>query len=118
MSDENSEETQQSQKTGEFRTVAIKGTGQAATVYSNVTSVISTPFDIQFIFGELVEITDDHVTGVARARIIMSPEHAQIFLELLQLRVQDYERLYGPFRKLGAKVRPSDTIETPIGDKP
>ncbi len=67
-------------------------------VYSNVVAVISTQFDLQLIFGEAAQVTDQAVIGKALVRVIMTPEHAQFLLRLLQVRLDQFIKTVGPLR--------------------
>jgi hypothetical protein len=69
--------------------------------YCNAAQVIATEWDISLDFSQLVPFPPQEPGGqpsVARntvARIIMSPQHAKAFSELLRQNVADYERQHG-----------------------
>ena len=72
------------------------------TVYANLMALSMTPFDISVILGEVGKATIEEVEGIARARIILSPEQASNLTKLLSLAVEKYIQNNGPLRVSGA----------------
>ena len=62
-------------------------------VYVNSASVIMTPFDVRFLFSEIVAIDEGKIEATARASIVMSRAHLRAFLDLVeqQLKVHEVE---------------------------
>jgi hypothetical protein len=59
---------------------------------------VSTQFDLQLIFGEAAQVTNEAVIGKAAVRVIMAPEHAQFLLHILQVRLDQFIKTVGPLR--------------------
>jgi hypothetical protein len=72
------------------------------TAYANLMALSMTPFDISVIFGEVGKATVEEVEGIARAKIILSPEQALNLMKLLSLAVEKYIQGNGPLRVSGA----------------
>jgi hypothetical protein len=99
------QETNQPGPTGPTRVVLksvdkVVGVADCFTAYANFGNVLATPFDIQIIFSELIEI-DDVLIAKAKARIVMTPEHAALLLNALAMRLQAYVETNGRLRRLG-----------------
>jgi hypothetical protein len=80
---------------------------ESPTVYSNMIGIGMTPFDINLIFGEVVESDGNTVTGVPRVKILLTPEQALNLQKLLSVTVDAYIKSNGPLRTAGAV----DTVE-------
>jgi hypothetical protein len=78
----------------------VVGVADCFTAYANFGNVLATPFDIQIIFSELIEI-DDVLVAKAKARIVMTPEHAALLVNALAMRLQAYVETNGKLRRLG-----------------
>ena len=72
------------------------------TVYSNMIGVGMTPFDINLIFGEVVESDGNTVTGAPRVKILLSPEQVANLQKLLSVTMNAYTKANGPIRTAGA----------------
>jgi hypothetical protein len=72
------------------------------THYANLMALSMTPFDISLMFGEVGKATIEEVEGIARAKIILSPEQALNLMKLLSLAVEKYIQGNGPLRVSGA----------------
>ena len=79
--------------------VTMSGGLEVPTFYANAGAIIVTPFDMQIIFGELQEVTEDAAKARAIARIIMSPEHAALLLSSLAGQLQEFIKRSGPLRR-------------------
>jgi hypothetical protein len=103
--------TQEERPTSEaklqVRPLVVKGGMDCPKFYANVASVLSTPFDVQIIFGEVAEVTEERAVGKAEVRIVMSPEHAGLLLEALALRLKSYAEQYGKLRGTPMTVGPT-----------
>jgi hypothetical protein len=76
----------------------LLGGEQCPAVYSNVVAVLSTQFDLQIIFGEAAQVTNEAVIGKALVRVVVTPEHAQFLLHVLQVRLDQFIKTVGPLR--------------------
>lgn len=83
--------------------LSLVGGENCPVFYTNVGSVQSTPFDIQIIFGEVTQLAEQ-VLGVARARIVMSPEYAVLLAKILNMRVEAFKKQHGALRNLASAV--------------
>lgn len=72
------------------------------TVYSNMIGIGMTPFDINLIFGEVVDSDKETVTGSPRVKILLSPEQAANLQKLLSVTMDAYTKANGPIRSAGA----------------
>jgi len=77
------------------------GGGAGPIQYCNAAQVIATEWDVSLDFAQLV-LTLPQQPGESPSvvrnpltRIVMSPQHAKAFLELLKRQVADYERQHG-----------------------
>ncbi|MGA2325221.1 MAG: DUF3467 domain-containing protein [Bryobacteraceae bacterium] len=84
------------------------GTEDCYTTYANFGSIVVTPFDIQIVFADLLEQGGELVPH-ARARVIMTPEHASLLVQALAGRLKAYTDTNGPLRKL--PIGPSSTAQ-------
>jgi hypothetical protein len=86
--------------------IPIKMTGGAdcPVFYANVGTVMSTPFDIQLLFGDLVQADSKELLAKATARIVMTPEHAALLLQALTMRIQQYVQIHGKLRRVGVGI--------------
>lgn len=77
------------------------GGGIGPVHYCNAAQILSTEWDVSFDFAQLVLALPQQsgeqpsVIRNPLARIIMSPQHAKAFLNLLGQQVADYERQHG-----------------------
>ena len=82
------------------------GTGGAAgpTAYANSVHILPSSVDLTFVFSQLVLTPGGSSTGppdVSQAliqRLIMSPQHAKLFLQLLQENITQWEQQFGEIR--------------------
>lgn len=86
-------------------TLRITGVNQCAVVYANVGTVLSTPFDLQLVFGELREVTPDGIAlAQAAVRVVMTPEVAEITLRALEERLRMYINRHGALREMEVRI--------------
>ncbi|MGZ4868117.1 MAG: DUF3467 domain-containing protein [Candidatus Angelobacter sp.] len=78
---------------------------QYRTVYTNNASMSLTAFDVQFIFGEMVDSEGENVTVEKKVKIAMSPQHAKILTALMVRNIQQYEKQFGTIN-----LTPEDSI--------
>jgi hypothetical protein len=57
----------------------VAGEGTIA-LYSNMAAIVTTPFDLQLVFGEITEVGEEKAEARALVRVIMAPEHARCYL--------------------------------------
>jgi hypothetical protein len=88
----------------EPKALKLTGVSQCPMVYANVGTVLSTPFDIQFVFGELREVTPDGAVAKAEIRVVVTPELAEIVLRALSTRLQMFIKQTGPLRNMGVQI--------------
>ena len=63
---------------------------QYRTVYTNNASMNLTAFDVQIVFGEMVDSEGDNITVEKKVKIAMSPQHAKILTGLMVRNIQQY----------------------------
>lgn len=66
--------------------------------YANSVRVGITLWDFSLVFGEIEEATPDFLSVKENARVMMSPEHAMAFFEVLQRNIKLYEEKFGKIR--------------------
>ena len=64
-------------------------------VYANSVEVGISNWDLRLAFGEIVEADERKVVLEQRATVIMSPQHAKVFVGLLVQNVAAYEQQFG-----------------------
>ncbi|MGE0813260.1 MAG: DUF3467 domain-containing protein [Vicinamibacterales bacterium] len=64
--------------------------------YANNVLLAMSPWDFRLTFGVIVEGTKRLLRIKNECEVYMSPQHAKAFLRLLESRVADYERKFGP----------------------
>ena len=84
----------------ESKRLRMTGAETAPVFYANVGSVLSTPFDIQLLFGEVIEAAGGGAEGRITVRIIMTPEHVALLLPVLSGRLQEYTKRNGKLRSV------------------
>jgi hypothetical protein len=62
--------------------------------YANSVEVRSSFSDFRFVFGE-VDVDEEKVIIEERAKIVMSPQHAKMFLKIFTSHLQKYEAKFG-----------------------
>ena len=86
----------------EQETLAAK-MGQISEVpllYVNTTRIASSFFDIQMHFGDSIQTSNLEELTRARVIVVMTPEHAKAFADLLIKTLDDYEVQFGKLRRL------------------
>ncbi len=82
---------------------------QFPSVYSNVTSVGITPFDISVICGEVESAAPAAVKAKPHVKIILSPEQASLLMQMLQQALKRFVEGNGPLRPTGSQaLNPED----------
>jgi hypothetical protein len=81
-----------------FVPLKIVGSEECPSFYANTGAIVMTQFDIQIVFGEVVRADKSAVTGRAVARVIMTPEHAQLLVRSLEARLSAFVAHTGPLR--------------------
>lgn len=64
-------------------------------VYTNNVEVTATPWDFRLTFGEVVNATKSGITVRPNIRVVMSPQHAKAFANVLLNNVAEYEKRMG-----------------------
>jgi|SRR5579862_1963524 len=92
-------------------TLRITGVNQCPVAYANVGTVLSTPFDIQLVFGELREVTPDGIAlAQAAIRVVLTPEVADIFHRALEERLKMYINRHGALRQMEVRIGGESTF--------
>ena len=68
----------------------------APAIYANNVSLRTNLWDIRMEFGEVVEASEERLLIRDTVTVLMSPQHARIFAELLARHIRDYEAKFGP----------------------
>ena len=105
------EEDKKAEQTNEPHLLPMRIIGGAAcpAFYANVGAVISTPFDLQIVFAELLKSDDEGSSARAVARVTMAPEHAALLMQALKTRLEQYIQAHGSLRNVGVFVSPSES---------
>jgi hypothetical protein len=64
--------------------------------YSNNVAFSTNAFDFSLVFGEMTDITPGKLRIEQKVRIVMTPIHARLLLQVLQQQVDSYESQFGP----------------------
>jgi hypothetical protein len=72
----------------------------APTIYANVVGVGSTPYDVNFILGEIDGATAEQVNAKPLLKVILSPELAANLATLLNVVMESYVSGNGPLRTI------------------
>jgi len=64
-------------------------------IYTNSAQFRSSIFDITISLGSVRQIDDQNVVVEEVATLVMSPQHALVFSELLAQNVANYEKVFG-----------------------
>ena len=64
--------------------------------YANNVSIEWSIWDFALDFGIVVEADDERILFRDAARVIMSPQHALVFAEVIARNVEKYEAQFGP----------------------
>ncbi len=67
-------------------------------IYANQVELHATNWDFRFRFGEAFDVQTENATVMERTRVIMSPQHAKAFLNVLSDNVRKYEAAFGEIR--------------------
>jgi len=71
--------------------------------YSNNVEMKTSYFDVQMIFGEVLESTHKDMKVEEKIGILMSPQHAKVFLEVFATNLKRYEQQFGTIKMPGQK---------------
>jgi len=82
-------------------------------LYSNNVSMTITPWDVVFAFGENQSVKDSILLVELHTRIVMSPQHAKIFSQVLATQISKYEETFGPI-----SIPNQPIVEKTEGKKP
>jgi hypothetical protein len=72
--------------------------GEVQIVYGNVVGVGSTPYDVNFLIGQIDGATADQVNARPLLKVILSPELAANLATLLNVVMEAYVAGNGPLR--------------------
>jgi hypothetical protein len=80
-------------------------------IYSNNAQFTMSPWDVVFVFGENQSVKDNILLVEQKMRVVMSPQHAKIFSQVLSDQVSKYEQTFGP---IPVPVQPPMTETQPL----
>lgn len=60
--------------------------------YSNAVEIGTTPWDFRFLFFELTEDENGNPVREKKARIVMSPQHAEVFSQVLNTAIERWKK--------------------------
>ncbi len=97
----------------------VKAAGQSVTwketsyptVYANISSLAITPFDISLTVGEVNTANEKSVEATPLVRLILSPEHASVVMQLLGQGLSQFVAGNGNLRPAGMIHVPSANVE-------
>jgi Protein of unknown function (DUF3467) len=69
-----------------------------SSVYANSARLNISLWDFKFSFGEVEEITPDVMRVSEKVRVLMSPQHAKVFLQVFQQNLKRYEDKFGEIK--------------------
>jgi|SRR5580700_10037123 hypothetical protein len=75
---------QQNTKTADFKSI-----------YSNNVQFTMSPWDVVFMFGENQSVKDNILMVEQSVRVVMSPQHAKVFCQVLTDQIGKYETAFG-----------------------
>jgi len=93
----------------------IERTGEdaAPTVYVNSATFNLGPYDVRMSLGQVESATEERLLVRTLATVIMSPQHAKAFSELLAKNVALYEQTFGQIQTTPISLPSSDIGEPP-----
>lgn len=68
---------------------------QIPVFYVNIASASSSVYDFSLLLGNKKDDTNQFTEDDVELKLIMSPQHAKAFVNVLKEQIQIYERLYG-----------------------
>lgn len=71
-------------------------------VYANMMGIGMTPFDINVIFGEVLESDEETLTGRPLVKVLLAPEQAANLVKLVSIALEAYATAHGTLRTAGA----------------
>src|SRR5438874_2205643 len=69
--------------------------GKVPSYYSNSVRLVTTTFDFRLLFGEISPFADGKMGVIARATVVMSPEHMKAMVAVLTRSVEEFEDAHG-----------------------
>jgi hypothetical protein len=76
--------------------------GEVPTIYANMMGIGMTPFDVNIVFGEVLEADEKFLIGVPKIKVLLAPEQAVNLMKLLSVAVDAYVKANGTLRTSGA----------------
>jgi hypothetical protein len=64
-------------------------------IYSNNVQFTFSPWDVIFVFGENQSLKDNILLVEQKMKVVMSPQHAKVFAQVLAEQVAKYEQTFG-----------------------
>jgi hypothetical protein len=80
-----------------------------SSVYANSARLNISLWDFKFSFGEVEEISSDTMKVSEKVRVLMSPQHAKVFLQVFQQNLKRYEDKFGEIKVPAGIVEDTET---------
>jgi hypothetical protein len=80
-------------------------------IYSNNAEITASNWDFKFKFGEIEGVSEGKIAVAERVRVVMSPQHAKVFCDVLAKHIARYEKQFGEINA-GTNAVPPDETET------
>lgn len=92
----------------EFPVVRVTRGQEHKSIYVNSSRMGISPYDVRMVLGQVVELTEGQVNE-DQVTLIMSPQHAKVFLRNLGKTIALYETNFGEIKETdGIKIRTSE----------
>lgn len=91
--------------------ILIRRDEDTPTYYANNVSFRTSFWDFTMDFGLIMEATEDVIRVGNVATVILAPQHAVQFAEVLNLSIQKYEALYGPIPRPPKLAENTETVK-------
>ena len=75
--------------------------------YTNNVEISSSPWDMRFMFGEIMGMKDGQISVEEHAQIVMSLQHAKVFAAILVQQIEQIEQRFGEIQLLVEKAADS-----------
>jgi len=77
-------------------------------IYANNVQLFMSPWDVAFVFGENQSVKDNILMVEQSVRVVMSPQHAKVFAQVLNDQIGRYETTFGTIQ-IPSPPQQSDT---------
>jgi hypothetical protein len=69
-----------------------------SSIYANSARLHISLWDFKFSFGEVEDISSETMRVSEKVRVLMSPQHAKVFLQVFQENLKRYEDKFGEIK--------------------